>query len=144
LTDLEGFSSAVAQITDGENIKFLDFSFNKFDEIHDDIASFKNLSSLYLTGNNIRTFRDVLKLKGLNLRALSLHGNPITQRKNYRLKVLHLIPSLHKLDFTAITRADRDRVKTWAKIWGPENESLTQAKLLRATARSLEREKNSK
>ena len=144
LSNLDGFRDSVLKFTKSSNLQFLDLSFNKFDEIHDDIASFENLTSLYLTGNDIRSFRDVRKLKSLKkLRSLSLHGCPVTSKKDYKLRILHIFPTLHKLDFTAITRADRDRVSTWAKIWGPQNEALMESRRLRATARGLEREKNS-
>ena len=145
LNDLSSFATAVSKVTSSQNVQFLDLSFNQLDEVGDDLASFENLNSLYLTGNKIRRFSDIFKLKGLSgLRSLSLQGNPISERKDYRLKILHAFPTLSKLDFTAVTRADRDRVATWAKIWGPENEALMETKRLRATARSLEREKKNK
>ena len=145
LNDLSGFADAVEKVSSSQNVQFLDLSFNQLDEVGDDLASFENLNSLYLTGNKIRRFSDIFKLKGLSgLRSLSLQGNPISERKDYRLKILHAFPTLSKLDFTAVTRADRDRVATWAKIWGPENEALMETKRLRATARSLEREKKKK
>ena len=95
------------------------------------------VSSLYLMGNKIKSLKQVTQLsKCTHLKSLSLHGNPVAERKNYRLEVLHAIPSLKKLDFTCVTKLDRDKVKTWAKIWGPENKALSEARTKRQAMRT--------
>jgi hypothetical protein len=57
-----------------------------------------------------------------NLSNLTLHGNPIEERvykekKFYRNYIIHLLPGLHKLDFSGITKADRVDSATWAMFF---------------------------
>ena len=70
LNDLSGFADAVEKVSSSQNVQFLDLSFNQLDEVGDDLASFENLNSLYLTGNKIRRFSDIFKLKGLDVLSL--------------------------------------------------------------------------
>ena len=72
------------------------------------LCTFPKLSILYLHGNNITRLREVAKLAALpHLKSLSLHGNDIEKEKDYRLFVVHTLPQLHKLDFSAITPGER-------------------------------------
>uniref|UniRef100_T1I139 Uncharacterized protein n=1 Tax=Rhodnius prolixus TaxID=13249 RepID=T1I139_RHOPR len=46
----------------------------------------------------------------LELYSLTLHGNPVEERKGYKNKVLTSLPHLKSLDFSNITAADRKRI----------------------------------
>ena len=70
---------------------------------------------------------EVDKLAGLHhLRSLTLHGNPIEDSKDYRNYIIHKIPQLEKLDFSKITKADRECSKTMAKL-GMRNKKYLKA-----------------
>lgn len=45
------------------------------------------------------------------LYSLTLHGNPLEERKGYRNKVLFSLPQLKSLDFTNVTSADHKRAQ---------------------------------
>ena len=73
---------------------------------------------LYLHANKISKFGEIKPLGDLTkLRSLTLHGNPIEDKKHYRTYVVHIIPTLNQLDFSPITRQDRETAKTWAAIF---------------------------
>jgi len=40
-------------------------------------------------------------------------GNPISEMKNYKLFVAAHLPKLKSLDFSAITKLDRDKTSNW-------------------------------
>ena len=65
-------------------------------------------------GNQISHMSDVIKLSKLeHLAKLTLHGNPITEQKNYKLFVAAHLPRLRSLDFSTITKLDRDKTANW-------------------------------
>ena len=73
---------------------------------------------LYLHANKISKFGEIKPLSELSkLRSLTLHGNPIEDKKHYRTWVIHTIPTLNQLDFSPITRQDREGAKTWSTIF---------------------------
>lgn len=62
-------------------------------------------------GNYIKNVEEVLKLKPLlQLRTLTLHGNPISRIENYRRYVLFYLPQIRSLDFSLITLQNRSAV----------------------------------
>ena len=72
--------------------------------------------------------KEIDKLAGLcQLRSLTLHGNPIEDSKDYRNYVINKIPQLEKLDFSKITKADRECSKTMAKLGMKHKKSLKAA-----------------
>lgn len=82
------------------------------------LSPFKNVSVLYLQANQISKFGDLKGLTNLpSLTNLALHGNPVAAKKHYRNYVVHLLPRLHKLDFSCITKKERVRSMTWAQIF---------------------------
>uniref|UniRef100_A0A7S2WXG2 Leucine-rich repeat-containing protein 51 n=1 Tax=Rhizochromulina marina TaxID=1034831 RepID=A0A7S2WXG2_9STRA len=89
-------------------IKWIDLSFNNIKLIGEALALFTELNVLYLHANGIENLKDLKPLQSFNLRSLTLHGNPVEEKKNYRLFVVNLIPSLNQLDFSPITRQDRE------------------------------------
>ncbi len=69
---------------------------------------------LYLHSNAISSLHDVVKLSKLpKLTKLTLHGNPISEQRDYKLWVTAHLPNLRNLDFSAITRVERDKVQAW-------------------------------
>ena len=71
---------------------------------------------LYLHANQIDKLNEVHKLVKLpNLQKLTLHGNPINELPHYRDHVAGYIPTLHNLDFSAITKLDRDSINVWIR-----------------------------
>ena len=93
-------------------ILWLDLSFNSISKISDTIVNnFPNLSTLHLHVNQISSFAEVKKLANLtDLKALSLHGNPIEERKHYRNFCLHTCPHLHKFDMSPVTEKQKRSV----------------------------------
>ncbi|KNC53570.1 leucine rich repeat containing 51 [Thecamonas trahens ATCC 50062] len=65
-----------------------------------------------------RVSLDMVDKLGLlpNLKALTLHGNPIESHPHYKNYVLSVCPSLRHLDFTGVTRADRAAAQAWASM----------------------------
>ena len=53
--------------------------------------------------------------KFLNLEHLSLLGNPICTKRNYRLYTIHKIPSLKRLDFQRVKLRERKAAKKMFK-----------------------------
>lgn len=71
---------------------------------------------LYLHSNKISELSDVAKLAVLpKLSKLTLHGNPAAACVSYRMSVPHHIASLRSLDFTAITRVDRESIANYSR-----------------------------
>jgi hypothetical protein len=110
LSSLDGLDEAVETLglacTD---ICWLDTSFNQLVDLSNAITKFSALQSLTLTNNRITkvaTLNQLVKLK--NLTALHLVGNPVTDVKNYRCKIIGLLPQLIKLDSIIITKKERD------------------------------------
>ena len=65
----------------------------------------------------ISDFAEIGHLAGLQkLEHLWLVGNPITGAKDYRLRVIRLLPSLRFLDGEKITKAERDSARSLADI----------------------------
>lgn len=70
------------------------------------------LATLTLTNNRVTSFGDVDALAGLKrLKRLSLLGNPVSQREDYRLYVAHVLPSVAILDFRKVKQAERDAAR---------------------------------
>ncbi|KAK6461865.1 leucine-rich repeat-domain-containing protein [Scheffersomyces coipomensis] len=89
------------------NLEVLLLANNKISYIDDTIAESNGLKSVVLTNNNISHFHKNFKCFK-ELENLSLIGNPIQDRDNYRLFIIWLIPSLKVLDFSKIKKSERD------------------------------------
>ena len=113
----DGFGEAMGSLlSDPRRLDFLDLSCNKVTEVGAPLAEYKSLTVLYLHGNQIANFKDLRALKQLTeLRKLTLHGNPVEAKKNYRLTVINALPKLKQLDFTPITALDRDKAETYGE-----------------------------
>lgn len=74
--------------------------------------SLPNLEWLVLTNNRIARLEEVDNLTGCrNLTHLSLLNNPVTTQTNYRLYVIHKVPSLRLLDFRKVRYQERQEAK---------------------------------
>ena len=70
----------------------------------------KNVKELYLKDNKISDFEQVKQLKNCQkLRILCLSDNPISKDKNYRKKIIEILPFLKKLDDLEIKNSDLDK-----------------------------------
>ena len=114
-----GFDEALKNAIDSETVKstdlqFLDCSFNMLQTIGSCLEKYDKLRVLYLHGNKIGNLQDIKRLKNLKeIQKLTLHGNPIEEKKNYRKYVTCMLPTLKQLDFTPITLQDRNQAKVW-------------------------------
>ncbi|XP_076765515.1 leucine-rich repeat-containing protein 51 [Xylocopa sonorina] len=111
LTSMDGFENLTKKVLDDPvHLSWLDLSFNEIGKIGDDITKFPNLKIVYLHGNNISNINDIVKLKKLqNLKTLTLHGNPIENLPYYRGYIVHILPQLTALDFSAVLSAERKK-----------------------------------
>ncbi|PBC26952.1 leucine-rich repeat-containing protein 51-like [Apis cerana] len=111
LTSMDGFESLAQKVLDDpEHLSWVDLSFNKIKEIGDDIVKFPNIKIFYLHGNNISNINDIVKLQKLQtLRSLTLHGNPIENLPYYRGYIVHTLPQLTALDFSAVLSTERKK-----------------------------------
>ncbi|KOC66452.1 Leucine-rich repeat-containing protein 51 [Habropoda laboriosa] len=111
LSSMDGFEQLAHKVLDDPvYLSWLDLSFNEIEKIGDDITNFLNLKIFYLHGNNISDINDVVKLKRLrSLKSLTLHGNPIENLPFYRGYIVHILPKLSALDFSAVLSAERKK-----------------------------------
>ena len=80
------------------------------------------------------SFGDVDALAGLRrLRRLSLLGNPVAAREDYRLYVAHVLPSVAVLDFRKVKQAERDAARK--KFGGREGEKARESARAREPSR---------
>lgn len=100
-------------------------------------SKYKGILTLHLHGNALTKYSDIDALAAHlpTLHALTLHGNPVEEKKHYKSYVIASFPSLKQLDFSSITKADRDKAETWAKIY---KQALEQASLRRGKGRKRE------
>jgi U2 small nuclear ribonucleoprotein A' len=83
---------------------------NRIARISPEIAtSLPMLNTLTLTNNRLTSFSDVDALKDLKrLKRLTLLGNPVSKREDYRVYVAHVLPSVTILDFQKVKQTERD------------------------------------
>jgi U2 small nuclear ribonucleoprotein A' len=71
-----------------------------------------NLEVLVLSHNSLTEFTDLLPLKALShLKILVLTGNPVCDRKAYRLFVIQALPQVRYLDFSHVRDTERQQAK---------------------------------
>ncbi|XP_039297026.1 leucine-rich repeat-containing protein 51 [Nilaparvata lugens] len=113
LVSVHGIHAVAYQLLEHpETLTWLDLSFNRITVVPPEITSFNALKILYLHGNQLSDLNSTLRpLKCLEeLYSLTLHGNPLEERKGYRARVLVNLAQLKSLDFNNVTSADRKRV----------------------------------
>jgi len=90
-------------------LRWVDLSFNQLEHVPDVLASYSRLNTLYLHCNRIQNAAQTKSLGRLeNLHALTLHGNLCEESKHYRKVVLSYCTGLRKLDFSTVTKQDRE------------------------------------
>mmetsp|Transcript_35727 Transcript_35727/g.47138 ORF Transcript_35727/g.47138 Transcript_35727/m.47138 type:complete len:197 (+) Transcript_35727:44-634(+) len=122
LTSIETLPNVLNEILEEPNsLRWLDLSCNQIETLGEALAPFENLGVLYLHGNAVEKFSELRRFSESgnfpNLRSLTLHGNPVADNKHYRNYLIHTVPSLNQLDFSPITKLDRDRAATWARTY---------------------------
>lgn len=131
LSEWDGFMDTLEAliVNPTVNLAWLDLSFNDLKTIDSAILQLPNLMMLYLHGNNIMDLEEVDKLSDLSkLITLSLHGNPMEAAKGYYQYVLSKIPQLKTLDFTGVSRADKDTATVWSTMVAPKGKSKKRKK----------------
>lgn len=74
--------------------------------------SIPNLDTLILTNNRISNLQDLDPLVPLSkLTMVSLTGNPVVTKPNYRLYVISKLPKLRVLDFKKVKQQEREAAK---------------------------------
>jgi len=72
-------------------------------------------------GNHIKNMEEVSKLRSLlQLRTLTLYGNPIARINNFRRYVLYYAPQIRSLDFSLITRVNREAIRPLGPVASAE------------------------
>lgn len=111
-------------LQDPLQLTWLDLSCNHLTSIEPELLKFVNLQVLYLHGNRIGRLHDVLSLNQLpRLQKATLHGNPISEKPQYKLWILAHLPKLKNLDFSGVTKLDRDRVEQWHRGYLKQQEA---------------------
>lgn len=94
-------------LTQLPNVEVLSLSVNRISTLKD-FSRCHKLQELYLRKNNIGTLDELRYIAKLpELRVLWLKENPCASVKNYREKVIRILPNLSKLDDQAITPDER-------------------------------------
>jgi Leucine-rich repeat (LRR) protein len=111
LTTLNKLDDLASNFLEKPNdLRWLDLAYNKIGNVDDDLLKFKNLTILYLHGNEICDIKCILKLRDLrNLRTLTLHGNPIERMPSYRRYVIAILPQISNLDFSSVIDTEKKR-----------------------------------
>ncbi|EEY60425.1 uncharacterized protein PITG_12844 [Phytophthora infestans T30-4] len=118
LDDMQGALCAVFDYP--EKLQWLDLSGNALESIPPDaFSAYPELFTLHLHGNLLSKYSDIDALaKWLpRLHSISLHGNPLEEKKHYRNYVIASFPHLKQLNFSSVTIGDRDQAETWTKIY---------------------------
>ena len=102
-------------------IKELALQNNRLLTLKGSLKHFKILTLLDLENNNLRDLHEVVAhLEHFqSLKTLTLRGNPCCHdTKDYRLHVVHRVPWLHLLDYTAVTERERQEARRLFRVTG--------------------------
>ncbi|TMW68996.1 hypothetical protein Poli38472_001152 [Pythium oligandrum] len=101
-------------------LQWLDLSGNALTSIPPAaFAQYPDIFTLQLHGNQLSKYSDIDNIAKYltKLHSLTLHGNPIEEKKHYKSYVIASFPQLKQLDFSCVTKGDREKAETWAKIY---------------------------
>lgn len=102
IVKLEGFPRL-------QRLRVLLLNNNRLARIGEDLGdSISNVDTLVLTNNRLTNLADLDNLASLRkLTHLSLLDNPVCKKENYRLYVIHRLPTLKLLDFSKVKQKER-------------------------------------
>lgn len=137
IQNLNDFDEALSGVFDNPTqLQWIDLSGNAISSIKETVfAPYRNIITLHLHGNALSRYSDIDHLAKClpRLHSLTLHGNPLEEKKHYRNYVISAIPTLMQLDFSSITPGDREKAETWAKIY---EKALNSPRKLRGGAKN--------
>ena len=97
-----------------------------------------NIEVLIMTGNCMAHLRDLDSLSTLTkMKMLSLSGNPVTKLADYRLYMIHRVPSLRVLDYQRVRAEERQKA---AEKFSQAEESSEQNKNNRNKTKTFDAE----
>jgi U2 small nuclear ribonucleoprotein A' len=101
-------------------LKHLLISNNRLEAIEANTGTkLPNLESLILSNNYFRELNQLETLRNFkNLQSVSLLGNLVTKKDNYRFYVIYLVPSLRYVDFIKVRQGEREQAR---KIFQAQN-----------------------
>ncbi|KDO23358.1 hypothetical protein SPRG_11450 [Saprolegnia parasitica CBS 223.65] len=117
LTSIDDLDAALSGVfEDPTRLQWIDLSGNAIAQLPKTVfARYTQLSTLHLHANKLCAYADIDALFCLvHLRQLTLHGNPVDEKKHYRVYTIYHMPSLVQLDYSTITQCERERSETWA------------------------------
>jgi Leucine-rich repeat (LRR) protein len=101
-------------LVDVTMLSWLDLSCNLLTEVPDILCKFTNLNVIYLHANQFQALSHVKVIAPLqHLRSVTFHGNPIAEKKQYRHYTLASLPTIKSLDFSGVTKKDRENALVW-------------------------------
>ncbi|KAF0717329.1 Aste57867_2360 [Aphanomyces stellatus] len=97
-------------------LQWIDLSGNAIESLPPAVFEpYVELMTVHLHANHLCKYSDIDSLACLTkLRHLTLHGNPVEEKKHYRNYTIFHLPSLLELDFSCVTRCDRERAEAWS------------------------------
>ncbi|XP_074536401.1 leucine-rich repeat-containing protein 51 isoform X2 [Halichoeres trimaculatus] len=115
INDLHDLQMTVTHfLAEPSQLAWLDLSFNRILHITHVLCELQELRVLYLHCNSISVLSEVDRLGVLpHLHTITLHGNAIETNKTYRNHVISALPGLKTMDFSAVTRQERELAKIW-------------------------------
>ena len=117
LSSIDGLGAVLAQLVDDPaKLFWLDISCNSITSLGNELANFPDLRVLNIHGNGLATVAELRKLTQLPLKSLTIHGNPVEEKKDVKNFLISHLPYLEKLNFCPVTPQDRDNAMTWKSI----------------------------
>ncbi|ETV73571.1 hypothetical protein, variant [Aphanomyces astaci] len=117
LTHIDDLDKALdAVFVTPARLQWIDLSGNAIESLRaSSFLPYLELTTVHLHANELCKYTDIDGLAVLTkLRHLTLHGNPVEEKKHYRNYTIYHIPSLLELDFSCVTKLDRERAETWS------------------------------
>lgn len=100
-------------------LQWLDLSYNKIVNVHNDITKIPFLKILYLNNNIINDLNKITALGQCNnLTTLTLSKNPVCKVRGYRQFLVEMCPVLEKLDNSEITEKELDIIHYGGSKYG--------------------------
>ncbi|KAJ8614487.1 hypothetical protein CTAYLR_000741 [Chrysophaeum taylorii] len=94
-----------------DNLQELWISYNQISSL-DGLASLTNLTTLFMSNNQVKSFAELEKIASLpNLKDVLFYGNPMYEglsAQEARIEVLKRLPKVAKIDGSMVLQRDRD------------------------------------